>query len=76
MQDTDVAWAQSVVNRWATEKAVPAPRVMTIMDSGGTVVRCDGRGNDEADADKVSQQTRGFVGCGLPSAVIELRSWL
>lgn len=33
MQDTDVAWTQSVVNRWSTKKAVSAVRVMTIMYS-------------------------------------------
>jgi len=33
MQDADVAWAQNVVNRWATKKAATALRMTTIMDS-------------------------------------------
>ena len=33
MQDTDVAWAKSVIDRWATKKAVPAPRVTTTAES-------------------------------------------
>jgi len=30
MQDADVAWAQNLVNRWATKQAVPAPTVITV----------------------------------------------
>ena len=27
MEKTDVVWAQNILNRWAAEKAIPAPRV-------------------------------------------------
>lgn len=27
MEKTDVIWAQNVIERWSTEKAIPAPRV-------------------------------------------------
>ena len=30
MQDTDVGWAQRVVDRWSVKKSVPAPRVITV----------------------------------------------
>ena len=33
MQENDVAWAQSVIDRWAIKKAVPAPRVKTTAES-------------------------------------------
>lgn len=30
MENSDVAWAQKVIDRWAIKKAVPAPRVTTV----------------------------------------------
>ena len=30
MENSDVMWAQKVIDRWAIKKAVPAPRVTTI----------------------------------------------